>query len=280
MTIEMFVGTPGSGKSYHILEEIIEWLDKGKHVIANFPLNFTPKMIRDGWSDRFMYIPDEYLMGENGMALLWKISNEEVFSEDNLFEKKPRFFERGESQCLVCIDESGNYFPPHLSTSPVQVLWGLFFRQHRKMGYDFILCSQGNRDINRTIQACVEYEIAHRKANRVFPFKYLPFTIFFYVRYWKADHKRQLLNSTSSIFVKKFAKLYNTHMMFGGFDKKMDFDFSAIAQEFDISFGNSVLKEDGKGSDPLHTGGAPLGEGPVCDGSESHNATAEKAGIA
>lgn len=232
MTIEFFTGTPGSGKSYHCLEMIIDFLDKGKHVIANFPLNFTEKMIKDGYRNRFMYIPDEFLMGENGMALLWKISS------DLLDDGSHRFYKKGESQCLVIIDEAGNYFPPDEATSKLQKKWRLFFRQHRKMGYDFILVSQGTNDINKSIRSCVEYEIAHRKANRVAPFKWLPWSLFFYVRYWTADRKRQLLGSESSIYVKRFAALYDTYQMFGEFEDKMDLSWLDTKSIDQFKFGN------------------------------------------
>ncbi|MBY6269932.1 zonular occludens toxin domain-containing protein, partial [Parageobacillus thermoglucosidasius] len=95
MTIELYTGTIGSGKSYHALEDIVSWLSKGKHVIANFPINFSEGMIRKGYVDRFMYIPDEYLMGAQGVIRLYQISMK-------------YFFENGEeSQCLVVIDEAG-----------------------------------------------------------------------------------------------------------------------------------------------------------------------------
>lgn len=247
MTIEFYTGTPGSGKSYHALETIMEYLEKGLHVIANFPLNFLPKMIEKGWADRYMYIPDEFLMGENGMAILWQISYEKIFDEGYLLyenhEKVHRFFGRGESLCLVVIDEAGNYFPPDESTNPVQKKWKLFFRQHRKMGYDFILVSQGTNDINKSIRSCVEYEIAHRKANRVAPFKWLPWTLFYYVRYWTADRKRQLLGSESSIYVKRFAALYDTHKMFGQFEDKMDLDFEKLYTDFKFEFGNTLEEQ-------------------------------------
>ena len=235
MTIDFFAGTPGSGKSYHALEVIIDYLDAGKHVIANFPLNFTQKMVRNGYADRFMYIPDEFLMGENGMALLWKICFEPI--EDG----KSRFFQRGEDKCLVVIDECGNYYPSDESASPVQKLWKLFLRQHRKMGYRILLISQGMDDINRTIKSLVEYEISHRLGNRVAPFKWLPWSLFFYVTYWRSDRKRQLLGSASSIYVKRFAALYDTNMMFGGFEEKMEFDFDSLAASFPFSFGNTLL---------------------------------------
>jgi hypothetical protein len=253
LTIEFYTGTPGSGKSYHALEAIIDALDKGKHVIANFPLNFTEKMIRDGHADRFMFIPDEFLMGEQGMAILWQISYEKIYDKALMFpeksEKMHRFFGQGESLCLVVIDESGNYYPPDESTNPVQKKWKLFFRQHRKMGYDFILISQGTNDINKSIRSCVEYEVAHRKANRVAPFKWLPWTLFFYVRYWTADRKRQLLNSESSIYVKRFAALYDTHMMFGEFEQKMDISFEDLYTDFKFEFGNTLSQMEGLDED-------------------------------
>ena len=244
MTIEFFTGTPGSGKSYHALEVIIDLLEDGKHVIANFPLNFTERMIRKGYADRYMYIPDEFLMGTDGMALLWQIAFEEIDDPSYVVKKETihRFFMQGESLCTVVIDEAGNYFPPDQSTHPTQKKWQLFFRQHRKMGYDFLLISQGTNDINKTIRSCVEYEVAHRKANRVAPFKWLPWTLFFYVRYWCADRKRQLLGSESSIYHKGFAGLYDTHKMFGNFEEKMELDLEAFNSwsNFEFKFGNVI----------------------------------------
>ena len=234
MTIEFFTGTPGSGKSWHALELVMDTLYSGRHVIANFPLNFTEKMIQQGIHERFMFVPDEFLMGAKGMSFLYHVSAEEVFSENSLLVKAPRFLDQGESLCLVVIDEAGNYFPPDESTSFVQKNWQLFFRQHRKLGYDFCLISQGNSDINRTIRSCVEYEIAHRKANRVAPFKWLPWTIFFYVRYWTADRKRQLLGSESSIFVKRYANLYKTSKLFGNFEERMNFDKAHIPSNLNL----------------------------------------------
>lgn len=224
--IEQYIGTIGSGKSYHALERIVDALKKKKHVIANFPLNFNNGLKEH--AHRFMYVPDEFLMGEAGVAFLYQTSK--------------KWFYGKEGSCLVVIDEAGNYFAPMDFAKPEQKLWRTFFTQSRKMGYDFILVSQTDKQINRTIRACVEYEVVHRKANAVFPFKYLPFTIFVYVKYWKQNRER--LGSETSLFVKKFADLYDTHMMFGKFDKQVDFDISDQLQNFDLEFGNCDFNED------------------------------------
>lgn len=241
MTIEQYTGTIGSGKSYHALERIIDALRKGKHVIANFPLNFPEGMIKRGYAERFMYIPDDHLMGAEGVIRLYQLSMKKVYKEDDLFKEVHQFYGE-ESQCLVVIDEAGNYFDPIHYSSPEQMLWRKFFTQSRKMGYDFILVSQIDRQVNKTIRGCVEYEVKHRKANRVAPFKWLPFTIFMYITYWKQQRER--LGSESSIFVKKFSELYNTHELFGNFDKDIELGVNMNQLKVNFEFGNCIPKED------------------------------------
>jgi zona occludens toxin len=237
--INLYVGTIGSGKSYHALEDIIAALDKGRYVVANFPLNFTDGMIKKGYAERFMYVPDEFLLGEKGVSFLFQLS------------KKEKFYERfGEGGCLVVIDEAGNHYPPEDGAKPEQRLWKLFYTQSRKMGYDFTLVTQDDMGINRTIRKCIEYKVVHRKANNIFPFKFLPFTLFIFVTYWQQTRER--LKSNSTIFVKKFSELYNTDRMFGGIDKKFDFDISEV--DFELHFGNCVPEEDFVAAE-----GAPLG---------------------
>lgn len=220
--IQLYTGTIGSGKSYHALEDVIDFLKKGKHVIANFPINFSDGMKKKGYADRFMYVPDEFLMGSNGVVLLYHIAM--------------KYFHGNESACLVVIDEAGNYFAPSDYAKPEQRLWAKFFTLSRKLGYDFILISQTDKQINKVIRACVEYEVKHRKANRVFPFSLLPITIFMYVTYWKQTRER--LGASSSIFVKRFAQLFDTHKIFGMLDKDVEFSFDAKGVQQNFSFGN------------------------------------------
>lgn len=232
--IEIYEGTIGSGKSYHALEKIIEALEKGKFVVSNFPLNFTEGMIKRGYADRFMYVPDEFLLGAEGVAFLYQL------------QKRMDFYEvGGEGTCLAVIDEAGNYFPPEDNGTYANKLWKLFFSQSRKMGYDFVLiCQDSASQVNKTIRKCCEYKVVHRKANSVFPFKLLPFTLFMYVTFW--GPKNQRLSSSSSIYVKRFGKLYNTSMMFGNIDDKFNLDFANLERElgFKLDFGNCKPREE------------------------------------
>ena len=240
--IQSYVGTIGSGKSYHALEDIIAALSKGKYVVANFPLNFSEGMIKKGFAERFMYVPDDFLMGTDGVSFLYQL------------QKKMEFYEKfGEGGCIVVIDEAGNYFPPEDNGKYSNKMWKLFFTQSRKMGYDFLLiCQDDLSQINKTIRKCVEYKVVHRKANSIFPFNLLPFTLFMYVKFWAQTKER--LDSSSSIYVKKFGELYNTAMLFGDIDNKFDLDLGELERElgFTLEFGNCDKKEeieDGSGNE-------------------------------
>lgn len=230
MTISIYDGTVGSGKSYHALEDIIDFLRKGGYVIANFPLKFSDNHIRNGMADRFLYIPDEQFKNL-GMSLLFDISNQYDFYGH-------------ENSCMVVIDEAGEYFPPAEDRSKKQQQWKLFFTQSRKLGYDFTLIVQDDKSINRTIRKCVEYQITHRKANNIFPFKYLPFTLFMHVRYWNKGTRRERLGSSSTIFVKKLSEMYNTYQLFSDIDERLKLDEGDLEQIQDYSsFGNLIEEE-------------------------------------
>ncbi|MGG3840916.1 zonular occludens toxin domain-containing protein [Paenibacillus thiaminolyticus] len=221
--IYQYIGTVGSGKSYCALDRIVEHLRKGLYVIANFPLHFTQKQIRKGYADRYMYLDGELLEDERGISIFLHLSEKYGFDE---FKNK----------CLVVLDECGDIYPPDQSTSPTQRLWKDFFTQHRKYGYDFILIMQDEKAINRTIASCVEYKIIHRKANNIFPFSLLPFTIFVQVTHWKQS--RQRLKAEHTIFVKGFAKMYETHRKFGKLRNVSSALDALVAAEFGVKFGN------------------------------------------
>lgn len=236
--ISQYIGPIGSGKSYHALEDIYAHLKKGLYVIANFPLRFTDRMIRLGYADRFLFLPDNFLEDESGISVFLHLSDKYKFNEfSNL--------------CLVVLDEAGGVYPPDQATSPVQRMWKDFFKQSRKLGFDFILIMQDEKEINRTITSCIEYKVVHRKANAIFPFSLLPFTLFLHITYWKQSRTR--LRSGSSIFVKSFGKMYDTHQLFGSL-KKIEPLADLSKFKFNVSFGNCrpevVLADGGQGGEP------------------------------
>ncbi|WP_138756556.1 zonular occludens toxin domain-containing protein [Paenibacillus sinopodophylli] len=234
--ITMYSGTIGSGKSYHALERIIDYLEKGKFVIANFPLNFTPGQIKRGWAKRFMYVDDIYFMSVHGIRLLMNVSAAEGWLESE-----------EEDHCLLVIDEATNFFPKEDNSKPEQRLWRTFFTQSRKFGYDIIMILQDEHSINKTIGKCIEFDVKHRKANNIFPFTILNFfkiTLFIYITYWK--QQRTKLKSTSSVFLKRLSKMYQHKKLFANLDDELD-KFIKMMPKADIpsaTFGNMITQEE------------------------------------
>ena len=157
--ITLYTGTPGSGKSLHVISVILKVLGWGRQVISNFPITFTDKEIKKGYNQRFFY---------------W--SNEEITIENLILHALDNgFFENmQESQCLVVIDEAGGRFNCRDFGKSDRREWIDFFSQHRKVGYDFILVAQNDRMLDRQIRGYVETEKKHRKINN-FTFFFLLF---------------------------------------------------------------------------------------------------------
>lgn len=200
MSISLYSGTPGSGKSYNAIYQILWALRLKKIVIANFPMTFTKKEKKRGYDKRFFYMPNESITVESLV----------VFAiEHGMIEAKK------ESQCLVVIDEAGGRFNCRESLKSDRAEWIDFFSQYRKIGFYFILVAQNDRMIDKQIRGFVEYEIVHRKVNRFGPFKILPFTMFVAVQRWYVV--KQKVSAEFILYHKSVSAHYDTYAMFTGF---------------------------------------------------------------
>ena len=86
--IELYSGTPGSGKSFHACERIYYSLRYGKNVIANFPIKQIKRQ-----KGLFVYM-----------------SNEDLTVRKLLEFSRDRHKKNVESQTLIVIDEAGIKF--------------------------------------------------------------------------------------------------------------------------------------------------------------------------
>jgi len=200
MSISLYSGTPGSGKSYNAICQILWHLRLKKMVIANFPIKFTKKELSRGYDKRFFYIPNESITVESLVIF--------AIEHDMIKRKK-------EEQCLVVIDEAGGRFNCRESLKADRAEWIDFFSQYRKIGYFFILVAQNDRMIDKQIRGFVEYEMVHRKVNRFGPFKMLPFTVFVCIERWYTV--KQKVGSEFILYHKSVANHYDTYAMFTGF---------------------------------------------------------------
>lgn len=207
--IYLFTGTPGSGKSLHVAQNIYKNLVKGKNIIANFDINldlFRGKKIAD-----FFLVENYGLTPETFM---------DYCVQNHKRDKRGHYIE---GQTIIVLDECQILFNSRLWNERKRLDWCSFFTQHRKYGFDIILVTQFDRLIDRQIRSLVEYEIVHRKVSN---FKFLGGLIglvcggqlFVYVTRWygigeKIDHHFFKLN-------KKYARLYDSYKLFDDPRKK------------------------------------------------------------
>lgn len=204
--VTLYTGTPGSGKSLHLISLIIRVLNftfkgiKDRQVICNFPITFTDKEKAQGMDKRFHYWTNEEITVN---AIL-----EFAIEHDHFIKKR-------ESQTLVIIDEAGGRFNSRDYSNKDRSEWIDFFSQHRKAGFDFILVAQQDRMIDRQIRGFVETEKRHRKINNFGPFWLLPFPVFVCIEDWYTAKQR--VGSEFFLYHKKIAERYDSFKMFEGF---------------------------------------------------------------
>lgn len=194
--IWLYSGTPGSGKSYHAVHDILKKL-KQKNcntVISNFNLDFSNQRKKNIMKERFLYVDNSDLTIP--FLINYALENHKFGIE---------------GQTLVVIDESQLIFNSRdwQSAHFSRMEWIKFFSQHRKYGYNFILIAQFDRMIDKQIRSLVEYEVAHMKINNYFPF--LP-TIFLCVERWYGQKMK--VGSYILKYNKKVSHCYNSYSTF------------------------------------------------------------------
>lgn len=190
--IDLYLGSVGSGKSYHALKEGIEKTkQRGGFVVANFPIKARNEKEKERW----IYLED--------------------FSPKDLIRLS---IERGsfghEGRALVIVDEAGIKFNSRdWQVNPNERKeWIKFLSQSRKFGYDIILVAQDERMVDRQIRKLAEYNVKHIKLRNYKWMKLLPWQIFAAIRFWNgATFKGQV----SFLFFNPFlAKRYDTMKLF------------------------------------------------------------------
>lgn len=194
--IDLYSGTPGSGKSLHVARDIFIKLNiKNECVIANFPVNLN--LIRKKSREKFLYLDNSELTVN---ALIDFAKKNHIIGKEN--------------QTLLVIDECQTFFNPREFARKDRLEWNNFFSQHRKLGFSVILVTQNDRLIDRQIRALIEYETKHRKVNNFKVGKLLPIPTFACVTYWYGV--REKLDVSFFFMRKKYSNLYDSYKMFEG----------------------------------------------------------------
>lgn len=146
MAIDLYSGTPGSGKSLHSAKDIIAWFRKGHPVVTNFVVDLSPypKAIH-------VCVEDEDLTPE------FLVEYSRTFFGGRKLTKKD------EDTILLVIDECQLLFNSRDYQKKDRKAWIKFFSLHRHFGYHIILIAQMDKMIDKQIRGLIEYEFMHRK---------------------------------------------------------------------------------------------------------------------
>lgn len=197
MSIWLYTGTPGSGKSYHAARDIVTRLKKGGGLIANFPVNESAvKKCRT----QVEYWDNSEMTSERLVA--YALEHHQIGKE---------------GQTLVVIDECQIIFNCRDFGRKDRNAWVQLFAQHRKLGYNFILISQSDRMLDKQIRSLVETEVKHRKLNN-YGFGGMLISLsmtawFIAIDYWYGGNKLKL-GSTVFPYRKRFEKVYDSYRLF------------------------------------------------------------------
>lgn len=214
MSITLFSGTPGSGKSLCVSKEILHNIRVLKRdvICLNMSLN-VDYLRRDGKGDAKLMCCPDYSM---------------IVTPSALYDYAMKYHVVGkEHQTLVVFDEvqmlisttkvkaMKNQYPDYLKN------WMDFFSQHRHLGYEVYLITQYDRMIHPDIRFLIEYENVHRKFRNASDFAYFLAVIFkliagkelfVQIRKWKPN--REKIGSKFFTWSKSLDGLYDSYKKF------------------------------------------------------------------
>lgn len=197
--IDLYSGTPGSGKSLHTADKIIWALRMKRPVICNFDISHDTK----NYNKYFTYISNTKLSPR------FLINYSRNFFKDKQVQ---------EDRILLIIDECQLLFNAREWNKSGRDEWLSFYTQHRKYGYHVILVAQFDRMIDRQIRSLIEYEYIHRKLSN-FGWKGILLDIVFgghtfvSVKVWYP--LKEKVGSEFFHARKRLYKIYDTYANFG-----------------------------------------------------------------
>lgn len=202
--IKLYTGTPGSGKSLHVAQDIYSRLRRKKNnkVIANFDVNLS--VVKD-CKGKFYHVANYYLSPEFFYQYAFRLHNR---------DEKGRITE---GQTLIVLDECQILFNSRDWNAKNRMEWCTFFTQHRKYGFTIILITQFDRLIDRQIRGLVEYEVVHRDISN---FKTIGFflgllfggKLFIAITKWYSVQEK--ISSNMFMLNKKYMRLYDSYKIF------------------------------------------------------------------
>lgn len=218
--IELWSGTPGSGKSLHLAHDVREKLRWGRRVIST--CNIDTKMC-------FMNKLQEFIFNVSKGKLNLSCSDPkeknftyipiEFVTPEFFYDYAARYHVFGkEHQTIVYLDECVALFSPTVIGDNKELWnkWDDFFRKHRHLGFDIILVPQSKRLISRKVIEYAETEVKHynRKHHGLIGFFGSLFLggLFSYSVCWRGD--KTPIEQKFFTYKPFYGQMYNSYSMF------------------------------------------------------------------
>lgn len=209
--IYIYTGVPGAGKSYHMAEVIYKAHKKNKNIFCNFEVDVDYLKKKCPRSKGHVFVLDNrdllYPFGLTGFS-------------DN-FHKHDKNGRVKEAQSYLFIDECNKNFDSRCWNERGRTEWNDWFSEHRKDGFEVILCTQSMDDVDKKIRGRIEMEIKHFSVKNFKVFgRILAMlsggNLFMQRSQWVTKSKTKA-NKISSSFIRgknKYYKLFNTSKRF------------------------------------------------------------------
>lgn len=249
MAINLYEGTPGSGKTYSAIYKIIECLQAGKRVATNI-------RFKDGWEQKLASRSLSRLWGRDVFELskMYKENFHRVLNTEELIkfaaplvaENKP------EGSGIFVFDEAALTFNSRTFNKSGQFDWVEIAILHRKLRIDCIYIAQDTDAVDKQIRSLAEYVYSWRNLQKV-RLKYVGFPLF---PFWPVFNYVRFMGGTGAGsgescgfgFVPLFpsiANFYETHEISGGMSEKLHGLLEKSVEEYKTrQSAPSVLQED------------------------------------
>lgn len=258
--LNLYSGTPGSGKSLDVAKLIYRWIRKYKcnvicvnmSVHRDFIYQEHSKFRFNNFFEKIFkkrFFKDKLSRSERGV--LYTLQDFSKISPKFFYDYALKFHKRGkEHQTLIVIDEAQMFFNPTIVKEfntlsqeykrrrlPFKIDenskyayedtyrndWLKFFTQHRHLGYDIILVSQFDKLIDAQVRCLFEYNYIHRKINNYSFGVLLTFfglSAFIKVQHWYGAKLR--CGTEMFFYSKKYSKVYNSYRLYDEIFKKRE----------------------------------------------------------
>lgn len=207
MSVILYEGVPGSGKSLHAMSELY-WacVRRSTYIMTNFDVKWP-------WFKRCATyrLPDGALEVEDVAQGLrdWLSSGHRVTRE---------------GQVIVVIDEASVSFGNRDWNKPGRTEWLRLFRQHRKYGLRFVLISQSINDIDKAIRGQLAKVGSHTLINNYGLFgdfvsiltlgRPLSMCIYYLPFYGTRRNRAAVVGRELVLGMKRVYRMYDTHELF------------------------------------------------------------------